>query len=84
MCNCNNAVLSTANILDVNQGDKKYTDNGEICYSNNNYKIVKLEGNQYPYQINNMADINSDEWFCYGAWKTYEEALDVFLEKYSN
>lgn len=50
----------------------------------NNYVLVELEGNRYPYQINSNVPIESSDWFCVGAWDKLEDAKRVFKAKYSN
>ena len=58
--------------------------NIKTVLENNNYILVELRGNRYPYQINFNVPLDNKDWFCVGAWDKLEDAKRVFKAKYSN
>ena len=58
--------------------------NIKTVLENNDYILVELKGNKYPYQINSNVSIESSDWFCVGVWDKLEDAKRVFKAKYSN
>lgn len=55
----------------------------ELIEQNEKFELVKVGNQKFCYQINNTSDLNSKDWFCYGAWSTLEESREVFKKEFS-